>query len=527
MSEASRGATPSSRQSEDFLASGSPEASPRSCSRARPGWGRRRSGAQPSSTREARGLTVLQAQPVESETTLSFAGIGDLLDPFLDEVLDGLAPVQRRALEQCAGARRGGGAGTRPACSPRGGHERDSRLAAERPGPVAIDDSQWLDFASSAALAYGVRRFRTERVGLLLSRRSVSRARCSTNSCARRPVSGSPGSTSTRSTSQLSAESSTSISALLFRDRSSPRCTQASGGNPFYALEIVRMLQRTGVSIEAGQPLPLPESLHDLVHGRVLALRIESRDFLLAAAAHAHPTITITEAASGISSVRVSSPRSRRASSSSTESESASRIRCSPRASTKPPLRFAVSRSIAALPSCSRIPKHERGSWPLGVDRARRVRRGRAGEAAEAARARGALRPAALAPRPRSRAHARRSSPRRRSRRAVDAAFLHFEAGDARRAEAQLRELLAPLAPGFDARESSGARAHPHYEAPVEAREFFSQVVEEARTRPRAARGSRTKVSPHRLYWLSSDSTSVATTLTSLWRSRARSATMR
>ena len=75
---------------------------------------------------------------------------------------------------------------------------------------------------------------------------------------------------------------------------------QASGGNPFYALEIVRMLQRSGVSVEAGQPLPVPESLHDLVHGRLLALPPESRDFLLAAAAHAHPTIAITEAASGV-----------------------------------------------------------------------------------------------------------------------------------------------------------------------------------------------------------------------------------
>ena len=74
----------------------------------------------------------------------------------------------------------------------------------------------------------------------------------------------------------------------------------ASGGNPFYALEIVRTLQRTGISVEAGQPLPVPESLHDLVHGRLLALPPESRDFLLAAAAHAHPTIAVTEAASGI-----------------------------------------------------------------------------------------------------------------------------------------------------------------------------------------------------------------------------------
>ncbi len=45
----------------------------------------------------------------------------------------------------------------------------------------------------------------------------------------------------------------------------------------------------------------MPESLHELVHARLLALAPESRNFLLAAAAHAHPTISLTETASGVS----------------------------------------------------------------------------------------------------------------------------------------------------------------------------------------------------------------------------------
>ena len=89
----------------------------------------------------------------------------------------------------------------------------------------------------------------------------------------------------------------------------------ASGGNPFYALEIVRTLQRRGVSVDGGQPLPVPESLHDLVHGRLLALPPECREFLLAAAAHAHPTIDVTEAASESTVRQAFAPRSRRTSS--------------------------------------------------------------------------------------------------------------------------------------------------------------------------------------------------------------------
>ena len=46
--------------------------------------------------------------------------------------------------------------------------------------------------------------------------------------------------------------------------------------------------------------LSVPESLHDLVHRRLMALPPETRDFLLAAAAHAQPTVDVAEAASGI-----------------------------------------------------------------------------------------------------------------------------------------------------------------------------------------------------------------------------------
>ena len=49
---------------------------------------------------EERGLRVLRALPAESETELSFAGLGDLLDPVLGDALDALVPAQRRALSR-------------------------------------------------------------------------------------------------------------------------------------------------------------------------------------------------------------------------------------------------------------------------------------------------------------------------------------------------------------------------------------------------------------------------------------------
>ena len=48
----------------------------------------------------AAGYRVLSARPAESEATLSFTGIGDLLDPVLEEALARLSAAQHRALSR-------------------------------------------------------------------------------------------------------------------------------------------------------------------------------------------------------------------------------------------------------------------------------------------------------------------------------------------------------------------------------------------------------------------------------------------
>ena len=100
-------------------------------------------------------------------------------------------------------------------------------------------------------------------------------------------------------------------------------------------------------------------------------------------------------------------------------------------------------------------------------------------------------------PRPRPAADARPIDDPRRFGRAVEAAFLHFEAGDSRRAEAQLREVIAPLEPGPELARALVVLARIRlYEAPDEARELFEQVIDLAGadrqtlcSRPRRSRG--------------------------------------
>ena len=254
----------------------------------------------------------------------------------------------------------------------------------------------------------------------------------------------------------------------------------ASGGNPFYALEIVRTLQRSGISVDRGQPLPVPESLHDLVHGRLRALPSQSRDFLLAAAAYAHPTIAVTEAASGIdreaglrpaleariieldkSRIRFTHPLL-----AAGAYETADRAR-----------RAEIHARLAEL-----LDDPEARAWQLAasIGAPDEAVADALEDAAQHARRRGAPRSAAQML---DRASQLTPSDLRGDalRRAVDAAYLHFESGDSRRAEAQLRDAIAPLAPGPDRARATVILARIRlYEAPDEANELFAQVVTEA-----------------------------------------------
>ena len=396
---------------------------------------------------EERGMLILRARPAESETTLSFSAIGDLLDGVLDEALEQLPAGQRRALARALILDEEEGP------SPEAHAVGVALLGALRalgerlPTVVAVDDVQWLDAASSAALAFAARRLRGERVGVMLAqrtglespvipelRRSLLPDRFTELEVG--PLDAGPLHHVVR------AHLGLTLPRPLLAE-----VHQAAGGNPFYALEIVRTLQRGDVSVKAGQPLPVPDSLHQLVHGRLLALPRDSRDFLLAAAAHAHPTVEITEAASGVSRDAGLTP----ALDARLVELDGARIRfthpllAAGAYDVADPLRRReVHARLAEL-----LEDPEARAWQLAssVEEPDEEAAAVLEEAAQHARMRGAPRPAALLL-----DRARELTPddplERGVRRAVDAAFLHFESGDSSRAEQQLEAVIATLAPG-------------------------------------------------------------------------------
>jgi DNA-binding CsgD family transcriptional regulator len=426
----------------------------------------------------ARGFRVLQALPAESEIALSFSGLGDLLDGVPDEALAPLPAGQRLALSRALVLEEVEGA--MPDAHAVGvallGVLRS--LGEREPLVVAVDDVQWLDAASAGALEYAARRFRGEPVGLLLARRSglesalVDELRRSLGSQFEEIA---VGPLDLRSLHRVVAEH---LGVALPRPLLA-EVHQAAGGNPFYALEIVRQLQRSGVSVEAGQPLPVPDSLHELVHGRLLALPTETRDLLLAAAAHAHPTLPITEAATGLSCAVGLMP----ALEAHVVELDGERIRfthpllaAGAYELADPARRREIHVRLAEL-----LEDPEARAWQLAasVDQPDEAVAAALEEAAHVARARGAPRPAALLL---DRAEELTPSDRLDNsvRRAVEAAFLHFESGDSRRAEAKLHDVIAPLSPGPLRASALVVLARIRlYEAPEEARDLFMQVIDE------------------------------------------------
>ena len=252
---------------------------------------------------------------------------------------------------------------------------------------------------------------------------------------------------------------------------------QASGGNPFFALEIARTLKRGDAIVEAGSRCRYPSrstssSRQDSRRSRPRAVTFCSprqRTLIRRRRSWRRPPESIDRW------VSFRDPgRHRR-----------SRPRPDPLHSPPAGAGCVQRRRLRASQGDPRTAGGAaRGSGGPRVAARRLGRRtGRVGR--RCARGCGRLRahtwsPATCGPPP---DRARQLTPPDRRpdevRRAVEAAFLHFEAGDPRRAEAQLREVIAPLEPGPERARALVVLARIRlYEAPDEAGALFEQVVD-------------------------------------------------
>jgi tetratricopeptide (TPR) repeat protein len=238
----------------------------------------------------SQGCRVLCTRASGAEARLSFSGLADLLEKVDERKLGHLPPVQRRALD--VALVRSESADTtldaRVVATALLSLVRD--LAADSPVVLAIDDAQWLDASTAAAVAYALRRLEGVPVGVLASLRAEEH----------RPDLFFDAVPSARRTelalSPLSVGAIHSIlGAQLGRVLPRPTLVQvvtASGGNPFYAIEIARELFRLDQTAPAGR-LPIPAELHTLVRARLERLPAATRDALLIASSLGAPRTTV------------------------------------------------------------------------------------------------------------------------------------------------------------------------------------------------------------------------------------------
>ncbi len=241
------------------------------------------------------GWRILSSAPAASEARLAFAALGDLLDPVIDDTLPSLPRPQRRGLE--VALLRGDSDSTEDPIDERTiGVATLSALrliSAGAPLLLAMDDLQWVDASSAAALRFALRRLRDERVLVLATRRlEVGRnaplelERMLGDTRVRRLGVGplSLGGVHELLMARLGFDASRSTLVRL---------QELAGGNPFYALEIGRELIDRGSEPPPDEALPLPGSVSGLVQARLARLSPGARTVLLAAAALARPTRAI------------------------------------------------------------------------------------------------------------------------------------------------------------------------------------------------------------------------------------------
>jgi len=225
-----------------------------------------------------RGMRVLVARASESETGLPFAGLIDLLDGVSSDELVSVPAPQLRALEVALYR-------AEPGEDPPTDHVVSLALlsslrclAAQQRLLVAVDDLQWLDPPSQAALAYASRRL-SEDVTVLLARRPGSRTvleRALADDRVERLV---VGTTSLGGTRQILA----SRLGLRLPHHLLRRVYDTTTGNPLFALEVGRMLAARDLD-SLGDELPVPDAVEDLLGLRVADLPPEARRVLLALA---------------------------------------------------------------------------------------------------------------------------------------------------------------------------------------------------------------------------------------------------
>lgn len=222
-----------------------------------------------------RGARVLSTAAVESEMHLPFAGLHQVLQPLLSGV-ERLPTPQRQALESAFGMR--ADAAPDLFLIALAALELVADAAAAQPVLIIAEDTQWLDRASSDALAFVARRVALEPILVLIALRE-----------------GTASALDTAGLPERRLEPLDDAAAAMLIDHRAPdlpmevrrRLLDAAAGNPLALEELPAAVaaERLPTGVLLSQPLPLTVRLERAFAAQVSTLPDEARVALLVAAA--------------------------------------------------------------------------------------------------------------------------------------------------------------------------------------------------------------------------------------------------
>lgn len=252
------------------------------------------------------GIQVFVARAVPAEADLPYAILSELMpDPTVDRLARGLAEPRRLALDRALrrSGHADGGPDARPTDAPLDAAavglallDLLRSLARSAPVLVAVDDLQWCDEATAAALAYALRRAAEVPVAAVAARRTTVDAPPVT---ILRSALGEPR-TDVIEVGPLSVGAIGRIlDGRLGRQHGRSEVTrvaEAAAGNPLFAIEIARAVD---VAREGTGTFAVPPSAEPLLADRLGRLSAGAEDVVLVVAAAARADVSTVAVALG------------------------------------------------------------------------------------------------------------------------------------------------------------------------------------------------------------------------------------
>ncbi|HZQ82904.1 MAG TPA: AAA family ATPase [Gaiellaceae bacterium] len=250
------------------------------------------------------GVRTLVARPSAEEKGLGFSGLSDLFHAVEPTHRSALPLPQRQALDAALLLDDDGGPVSSRAVAAAVLSIFRS-LAGGGPVLVAIDDLQWLDDSTQAALAYAARRLAPDDVRFLLTLRTGT------------GESPGPLDLVLRPDAEVVAVTPLSLGAtgrllqlrlgVAFPRPTLQRIFDTSAGNPLFALELARLIERSGGRPDSSRDLPLPDRIEAALADHLATLDPPAERALLAAALGGSATVSELSAVVGADSLAAAS----------------------------------------------------------------------------------------------------------------------------------------------------------------------------------------------------------------------------